>query len=49
MGDEENISDEEKTFSESLSDGEDNQAELLKDVVKATIELNNIIVTLKII
>ena len=48
MGDEENISDEEKTFSESLSEGEENQAEQLKDVLKAT-ELNNIIVTLKII
>ena len=47
MGDEENISDEEKTFSEWLSDGEGNQTEQLKDVLKATIELNNIIVTLK--
>ena len=46
MGDN-GISDEEGTFSESLSDGEDNQAEQLKDVLKATIELNIIIVTLK--
>ena len=46
MGDEENISDEEHTLSESLSE-EENQAEQLKDVLKATIELNNIIVTLK--
>ena len=33
-------------FKKSLSE-EENQAELLKDVLKATIELNNIIVTLK--
>ena len=46
MGDN-GISDEEGTFSESLSEGEENQAEQLKDVLKATIELNNIIVTLK--
>ena len=45
MGDN-GISDEEGTFSESLSE-EENQAEQLKDVLKATIELNNIIVTLK--
>jgi len=46
MGDN-GISDEEGTFSESLSEEEENQAEQLKDVIKATIELNNIIVTLK--
>ena len=46
MGDN-RFSDEEGTFSESLSEEEENQAEQLKDVLKATIELNNIIVTLK--
>ena len=46
MGDEENFSDEEHTLSGSLSEDE-SQAEQLKDVLKATIELNNIIVTLK--
>jgi len=46
MGDN-GISDEEGTFSESLSEEEENQAEQLKDVLKATIELNNILVTLK--
>ena len=46
MGDN-GILDEEGTFSESLSEEEENQAEQLKDVLKATIELNNIIVTLK--
>ena len=46
MGDN-GISDEEGTFSESLSDEEENQAEQLKYALKATIELNNIIVTLK--
>ena len=40
------ISDKEEPLTESI-DGEENQAELLKDVTKATTEMNNIIVTLK--